>query len=203
MHKSPLFVGVAASAGTFLAMGATTLVVSSVTLSVAKRVIKQRKVWSSTCRKRECAQTASASLERRTVLAPPNSRPFAPPRRSSSPPCPALPAPAPDTSAATSARVGGSCCPLRLVLCCTVCMRSAASLCLYTRSLQAPMLPVSPWVAGRAVVRSRAPVPLKALVSKAGQPPVPPVLAACPGCGTTLQQRCLNCLGEGRVCLPS
>ena len=42
--QSPLVVAAAASAGTFLALGATTMVVSGVALSVTKRVVRVRKV---------------------------------------------------------------------------------------------------------------------------------------------------------------
>lgn len=42
--RSPLLVGVAASAGTFVAMGAATFLVSGAVLTVTKRVIRQRKV---------------------------------------------------------------------------------------------------------------------------------------------------------------
>ncbi len=45
--RSPLIAGIAASAGTFVAMGAATFVVSGVALTVAKRVIQQKKVGSS------------------------------------------------------------------------------------------------------------------------------------------------------------
>ena len=69
-----------------------------------------------------------------------------------------------------------------------------------------------PSVTGRGVLRCRAPVRRSQLARKlrpqAGSggdaaAAAPPVQCACPGCGTTRVQRCLNCLGEGRVCLPS
>ena len=60
---------------------------------------------------------------------------------------------------------------------------------------------------GRAVIRCREPVPLRLLAKQKeaapGAAPAPTAMCSCPACGTTLQQRCLNCLGEGRVCLPA
>ena len=44
--KSPLVIATAAGAGTFLALGATTMLVSGVALSVTKRVVRARKVRS-------------------------------------------------------------------------------------------------------------------------------------------------------------
>ena len=42
--RSPILAGVAASAGTFVVMGGATLAVSVVSLTVARRVIRYRKV---------------------------------------------------------------------------------------------------------------------------------------------------------------
>ena len=66
---------------------------------------------------------------------------------------------------------------------------------------------------GRGVLRCRAPVRLSELRRRRqveGQQqgdgvasPVASAMCACPVCGTTLRQRCLNCLGEGRACLPA
>ncbi|PRW56352.1 hypothetical protein C2E21_5308 [Chlorella sorokiniana] len=60
---------------------------------------------------------------------------------------------------------------------------------------------------GHGVLRCRAPVRRSQLARKlrpqAEAAAAPPVQCSCPGCGTTRLQRCLNCLGEGRVCLPS
>lgn len=44
MRASPLLTAVGASAGTFIVLGGATMIVSGVTLSVAKRVVRQRKV---------------------------------------------------------------------------------------------------------------------------------------------------------------
>eukprot|EP00887_Chlorella_sp_A99_P002909 scaffold6.g2909.t1 len=60
---------------------------------------------------------------------------------------------------------------------------------------------------GRAILHCRAPVKLsqlrrrKAAGADSGAANV--AQCACPACGTTLEQRCLNCLGEGKVCLPA
>jgi hypothetical protein len=44
------------------------------------------------------------------------------------------------------------------------------------------------------------------LLGKPGARPaqeVEPVRCVCPACGATGQQRCLNCLGEGKVWVPA
>jgi predicted RNA-binding Zn-ribbon protein involved in translation (DUF1610 family) len=60
---------------------------------------------------------------------------------------------------------------------------------------------------GRRVVSCRAPRSLRQLRAEAGGrgggAVAPSVDVACPACGATTVQRCLNCLGEGRVCLPA
>jgi hypothetical protein len=62
---------------------------------------------------------------------------------------------------------------------------------------------------GRAVITCRVPRSLLQLArDRGGAGGADEVLGAttqctCPACGTTMQQRCLNCLGEGRVCLPA
>ncbi len=58
MMRNPLLAGVAASAGTFLAMGAATALISGVALSVSKRVVKHRKVPGTAC----CLACSAASL---------------------------------------------------------------------------------------------------------------------------------------------
>lgn len=45
--RNPFIAAVAASAGTIVVMGGATLVVSSIGISVAKRVVARRKVWPS------------------------------------------------------------------------------------------------------------------------------------------------------------
>jgi hypothetical protein len=56
---------------------------------------------------------------------------------------------------------------------------------------------------GKGFIRCRAPVSLRTLAAKVKPgpkaPEAEPVLVNCPACGTTLRQRCLNCLGEGTV----
>ena len=42
--RNPILAGVAASAGTFVVMGGATLAVSAVSLTVARRIIRYRKV---------------------------------------------------------------------------------------------------------------------------------------------------------------
>ena len=62
---------------------------------------------------------------------------------------------------------------------------------------------------GRGIVRARAPRTMKQLLEEArskaggGAPPPPAVDLICPACGCTMEQRCLNCLGIGKVCLPN
>jgi predicted RNA-binding Zn-ribbon protein involved in translation (DUF1610 family) len=63
---------------------------------------------------------------------------------------------------------------------------------------------------GKAVIRSRAPRTFKQLLAEArgkGAKSVAPedlqVQCSCPACGTTMHQRCLNCLGEGAVYIPA
>jgi hypothetical protein len=58
---------------------------------------------------------------------------------------------------------------------------------------------------GAAVLRCRAPVRLRDLGRRKPAQPGDAGAASycsCPACGTTMRQRCLNCLGEGAVFLP-
>ncbi|KAI3436389.1 hypothetical protein D9Q98_005806 [Chlorella vulgaris] len=60
---------------------------------------------------------------------------------------------------------------------------------------------------GKGIVRCRQPVPMRLLRRQkppaAGDPSRAPVMCSCPACGTTRTQRCLSCVGEGKLCLPS
>lgn len=126
--RSPFLTAVGAGAGTMITLGGATFLVSGAVLSVAKRVVRQRKM-----------------------------------------------------AAATTCTL----CQGTGFLACQVCM-------------------------GKAIIRCRPPVSLKQL-KKRQQPPAAgsdgggstAIMCSCPACGATRQQRCLNCLGEGRVCLPS
>lgn len=126
--RSPLLTAVGAGAGTFVTLTFVTGAVSGVALSVAKRVLRHRKM-----------------------------------------------------AVATKCSV----CDASGFMSCQVCM-------------------------GKAIIRCRQPVSLKQLRRRSrpaaageGGEAGGVVHCACPGCGTTRLQRCLNCLGDGKVCLPS
>ena len=62
---------------------------------------------------------------------------------------------------------------------------------------------------GRSIVRCRPPRTMRQLmleyrgVSEGGEDAAAaPMECECPACGTSMYQRCLNCLGEGKVCSP-
>lgn len=65
---------------------------------------------------------------------------------------------------------------------------------------------------GRGIIRTRRPRSMKQILleAKGGKSSNgisatenEAVMCTCPACGTTLQQRCLNCLGEGSVFIPN
>lgn len=68
-----------------------------------------------------------------------------------------------------------------------------------------------PFTVGRGMLRCRAPVRQSQLARKlrpqaagsASGAAAPTLQCICPACGASREQRCLNCLGEGRVCLPA
>jgi hypothetical protein len=203
--RSPLLTALGAGTGTFVAMSVVTGLVSAATLKVAKQVVHHRKVrplldptiqskqGSATARLHCCLACVTLSLQMKVA-----------------------------TQCLACDGVGYLRCqvcmgeqglhagpgvaehmlvetPHANVWPCNTSYQSPATCCLLHH------LPLC--FAGKGIVRCRQPVPMRLLRRQkppaAGDPSRAPVMCSCPACGTTRTQRCLNCVGEGKLCLPS
>jgi hypothetical protein len=128
VSKNPFFNAIAVAAGTMVALGGSTIVVSGIGIAVAKQVSRARKM-----------------------------------------------------------KVGTSCCQCKGegFLPCDVCLRTCVVRCRPAKSMS-------------DIMRETKNKKMKQAPGQ--QVDVPPaVYYSCPACGTSGYQRCLNCLGDGRV----
>jgi hypothetical protein len=228
--RSPFLTAVGAGAGTLVTLGAATCVVSGVALTVTKRVVQQRKVGLAAAAASSHTPVpghmmiSHQGLRRRVPPAPAaeamllaasaaRSRPARPP------PClvvDGVPCTALQMKAATDCLM----CKGARFRDCQVCMGEWCWHCMWCGGLSSesaalnlaapPRQPHPSSAAGKAILRCRQPVSMKQLQRRSSSQAAggnseaePTAVCSCPACGTTRLQRCLNCLGEGKVCLPS
>jgi hypothetical protein len=131
--RNPFFTAVAVGAGTMVALGGSTILVSGMGIAVAKRVARTKRLKMA----RPCSQCGGEGY-----------------------------------------------------LACDVCLRTCIVRCRAPRSMRDIMNDS----------RSRSSAARKgAEPTTAETTPAVPVYCSCPACGTSGYQRCLNCLGDGRV----
>jgi hypothetical protein len=72
---------------------------------------------------------------------------------------------------------------------CDVCLRTCIVRCREPKSIRDIMLETKQAKVDRGLPGA----------DRAADPSVPPVYCSCPACGTSGYQRCMNCLGDGKV----